>query len=266
MPALFAAFLLVFGADTADIDTVPPAPSEKNVLVELFTSEGCSSCPPADQFLADLKRYDAARGRIIPISFHVDYWDDIGWRDPFSAAAFSSRQWIYARKMQLSSAYTPQAVIDGTHETLGSRRSKIWEAIQKQMSRPANVALEMSVDTRLSGRARVLARVGVIRRPDDSGPANAATANAGLKWIFAASILPQASSSVTSGENGGRTLRHVNVVRTLADPVPVRMGRDGGRAEFQLMYLSGMMIVSWIQDHKTLVVEQAAIWDPDHPR
>src|SRR5438876_2184815 len=102
------------------------------IIVELFTSEGCSSCPPADEVLARLERTQPVPGaEIIPLSEHVDYWNYIGWADPFSAAAFSARQGEYARTFGLDGAYTPQMVIDGQTEFIGSNLSQARSAIAK---------------------------------------------------------------------------------------------------------------------------------------
>src|SRR3954454_13978052 len=90
------------------------------VVVELFTSQGCSSCPPADALIHDITTDPAMRGRVIPLAFHVDYWDSLGWRDPFSSAEWTQRQARYARTMRLSSAYTPQAVVNGSRKFVGS--------------------------------------------------------------------------------------------------------------------------------------------------
>src|SRR5437764_14523810 len=86
-----------------------PAP----VVVELFTSQGCSSCPPADQLVSEIAHDASLRGRVIPLTFHVDYWDRLGWRDPFSSAEWSRRQYAYVHALHVNSAYTPQIVVGG---------------------------------------------------------------------------------------------------------------------------------------------------------
>src|SRR5690349_9744798 len=97
-------------------------------ILELFTSEGCSSCPPADLLLPQLASTDAG---IIPLSFHVDYWDQYGWKDPFSNASFTDRQRDYAKHFRLESIYTPQLVINGEKELVGSNRSLAEKEISK---------------------------------------------------------------------------------------------------------------------------------------
>src|SRR5216117_2013020 len=86
-----------------------PAP----VVVELFTSQGCFSCPPADHIVSDIAHDQSLLGRVIPLTFHVDYWDRLGWRDPFSSPEWSRRQYVYVRALRANSAYTPQVVVGG---------------------------------------------------------------------------------------------------------------------------------------------------------
>ena len=101
--------------------------SKRLVVVELFTSQGCSSCPPADKFLTDLM----ARDDVLPLSLHVDYWDYIGWKDPFASPLFTNRQRQYASVMALRYVYTPQMVIQGVYQAVGSRRSEVLEMIEQ---------------------------------------------------------------------------------------------------------------------------------------
>ena len=125
-------------ATPVTVSNAPPGKTEPNavpVLVELFTSEGCSSCPPADGVLAALERTQSVAGaRIVPLALHVDYWDGIGWPDPFSSAQATQRQRSYAPLG--SGAYTPQAVIDGRAETIGSRKAMVEQAIGEAAKRP----------------------------------------------------------------------------------------------------------------------------------
>jgi hypothetical protein len=115
----------------------PPAPSAHPVVVELFTSQGCSSCPPADRLLGRLA--EEQPGQVIPLAFHVDYWNHGGWYDPFSSRRWSERQAAYARKFNLNAPYTPEAVIGGNREMIGSRESLVRSAIASDASRPAAV-------------------------------------------------------------------------------------------------------------------------------
>src|ERR1700674_1167395 len=116
--ALFAA-VLAAGAFNAKPAATPEA-RRKAVVVELFTSEGCSSCPPADALLLQLRQQSQQDGtEIIPLGFHVDYWNDLGWQDRFSSPAYSRRQEQYAHQFALDGPYTPQMVVDGSREFTG---------------------------------------------------------------------------------------------------------------------------------------------------
>jgi hypothetical protein len=179
-----------------------PAP-HRAVLVELFTSEGCSSCPPADALLQSLERPG-----VIVLSEHVDYWNQIGWTDPYSSAMFSSRQSVYAKRFGLESVYTPQMVVDGAVEFVGSDAVRARKAI-------AETARVDKADVRvfaIGSRARV--EVDVL-------PA-ALEKRGGAVYLAVAS--DEATSQVLGGENSGRRLHHVAVVRSLTSIGEVRRG------------------------------------------
>src|SRR5258708_28100348 len=99
------------------------------VIVELFTSQGCSSCPPADELITILSHDESLRGKVIPIAFHVDYWDHLGWRDPFSSRSWTQRQMSYVHQLRINGAYTPQAVVSGRKELVGSKAASLANAI-----------------------------------------------------------------------------------------------------------------------------------------
>ena len=180
---------------TALLAAAPPKP----VVVELFSSEGCSSCPDADEALAALDREQPVAGaQVLALELHVDYWNQLGWKDPFSSAAYSERQGAYAGAMGKSGVYTPQAVVDGADELVGSRASALRSAIAKAASRPsAHVALARNADA-LDVRV-------------DGLPAGA-DANSEV-WL--AITERGLATDVTRGENAGRHLAHAPVVRAL---------------------------------------------------
>src|SRR5262249_25514989 len=120
MKSLSLALCLLLGA-------APASAGARPVVVELFTSEGCSSCPPADALLAEL----AASPDLLALSLHVDYWDRLGWKDPFSSAAATRRQDRYARLLGLAAVYTPQIVVDGHWQTVGSDRDAVTPAVAR---------------------------------------------------------------------------------------------------------------------------------------
>ena len=188
----------------------PNESSSTPVIVELFTSEGCSSCPPADQLLSRLDKEQSIPGaNIIALSQHVDYWNQLGWRDPYSSAQFSARQSSYAEAFGRDGVYTPQMVVDGHLEFVGSDTTKAREAITEAASSPkAKVQIEITpnTETRESGTVQFTVRVEDI-------PAITAGDTAEVLLAITESDL---SSSVARGENAGRNLRHTAVVRQLA--------------------------------------------------
>src|SRR5258708_4716409 len=173
-----------------------PEAKRKSVVVELFTSEGCSSCPPADALLFQLRQQAQQDGtEIIPLGFHVDYWNDLGWQDRFSSSAYSRRQEQYAHKFALDGPYTPQMVVDGSREFTGSDSSRARSAIAQEatQAQTADVQLSLSSDKLL---VRVTSSGGNI-----AGDATLAITEDNL------------TTNVGAGENNGRVLRHTAVVR-----------------------------------------------------
>jgi len=161
------------------------------VVVELFTSQGCSSCPPADALLATL----ADRPGVLPLAFHVDYWNRLGWVDPFSSPWATARQSAYAAQMGSSQVYTPQAVVDGGRDVVGSDRAALDSAIADARSDP-------SVPLTLTASDAAL-QVAV----DPAAPADA------VLWLVG--FDDRHETPVRRGENAGRTLVDRNVVRSL---------------------------------------------------
>ncbi len=167
------------------------------IVVELFTSEGCSSCPPADALLAEL----ASRPDILALSFHVDYWDRLGWKDPFSSAAATARQQRYAELLGIGNVYTPQVVVDGRWQAVGSDRGEVERALAAAASAPA-APLRLAVT---DGRAHVTLGPG------------ADAADAGAPAVLLVAFDRRHVDSVARGENEGRTLTHVDAVRGFAE-------------------------------------------------
>ena len=164
-------------------------------LVELFTSEGCSSCPPADEAVAALaKDYPA---NVFVLCFHVDYWNYLGWKDEFSSAEYTSRQEAYAAAFNLSSIYTPEAVINGKTECTGSDKRKLYASVEEELSSANHPVIELSAKANGSKAIAV------------SYKANADNKS----MLHIALVQLQATSAVKRGENKGKQLHHVNVVR-----------------------------------------------------
>jgi len=197
----------VLVAYTLSVGLVAAAGAEtRPVVLELFTSEGCSSCPPAEVIVNEL----AQRPNVLPLSFHVDYWDDLGWRDRYSLAAATERQRAYARTLRRSSVYTPQAVIDGSRDIVGSQRAVVMEAVS---GRRDGVATSASVS-----RGAIQIHVGA--------GSDAATAD-----VLLVGYLREATTTIGRGENSGRTLKESNIVLSMHE-----LGRwNGNPREFEMI-------------------------------
>ncbi len=178
----------------------PPAPAAP-VVVELYTSQGCSSCPPADALLGEL----AGRRNVVALAFHVDYWDSIGWRDRFSMAAATLRQSRYVEALRLQSAFTPQVVIGGSRSFVGSDRQGIQTAVAQ------GAAMGVPVEASVAGDELLI-----------SLPEAGEAASHDVELM---AYLPQATTQVGRGENSGRTLTDFNIVRDVR-----RLGAWSGKA------------------------------------
>jgi hypothetical protein len=191
------------------------------VLVELFTSEGCSSCPPADALLAQLNaRQPVGGAQAIILEEHVDYWNDLGWRDPFASSAATQRQHDYAKVLG-AEVYTPQMIVDGRTEILGSDERAAQRAIAKALGTP-KTELELSwvgATSTMDGPKLLRVRVGKFSAADNSSGQNAE--------IFMAITEDRLHSDVRRGENAGRGLEHDGVVRKLTS-----LGKAKGTGEF----------------------------------
>ncbi len=165
-----------------------PAP----VVVELFTSQGCASCPPADALLAEL----AQQPHILPLALHVDYWDYIGWEDQFAQAAFTTRQKSYAHAAGRRMIYTPQMIVAGRVEVAGTKPERVSAAIAAERARPP--VMRIDVKARADGSVRVrLVPLGPIDRNAE---------------VIVVRYAPLRESEITRGENAGHTFHYVNVV------------------------------------------------------
>ncbi len=178
-----------------------PAPQRVPVLIELFTSEGCSDCPPADALLAKLDATQPIAGaQAIVLSEHVTYWNRLGWTDPFSFDAMTERQEDYGRRFGLDSSYTPQMVVDGTDQFVGSNSRALVAAMTKEAKQPKQeIAIEGAVWNHGVAQFSIHA---------------SAPAGAKLIAVLAADAT---HSEVARGENAGRTLHHTAVVRVMKE-------------------------------------------------
>jgi hypothetical protein len=167
-------------------------------VLELFTSEGCSSCPPADELLAKIQKELDGKG-IYVLVYHVDYWDRLGWKDMFSNADYSKRQIQYVKWLRTSSVYTPQVIVNGRAEFVGSNESAIRGAISAQLALKPKAALKFQV--RQENEKRVVQYQATNALKNDN--------------LLIAVIQRKAETKVERGENAGRILDHVQIVRQL---------------------------------------------------
>jgi hypothetical protein len=200
-------------------------PDSGFAVIELFTSEGCSSCPPADKVLADL----AAEypGRVFAMGFHVDYWDRLGWKDRFSSSEYTQRQTDYERLFARNSPYTPQAVVNGTADAVGSDKDKMEALVQEALKadgapgeKGAPAILEAEATPDGPGRWKIHYHTNL---PSSNGQ-TMEDAHMNFNRINAALVQKDAKSDVKAGENKGNTLAHINIVRAFASDAYPRSG------------------------------------------
>lgn len=183
-----------------------PAPHGSPVVVELFTSEGCSSCPPADALLAKLADQGlVGNAQVIALEEHVDYWDDLGWKDPFSSHDWTARQYAYAGVLSNGNPYTPQMVVDGRAEFSGGRAQQAVRTIAEAASwLQTPVSLSQGTASK-PGTENFSVQVGKL----------VPTGKGGTAEVWLAITETGLQSSVTRGENAGHELRHAAVVRSM---------------------------------------------------
>lgn len=222
---------------TLTMHGAPPKLGPTPVIVELFTSQGCSSCPPADALIHDIANDPALRGRVIPLAFHVDYWDSLGWRDPFSSAEWSQRQTRYARTMHLSSAYTPQAVVNGSRELVGSNRSALSAALETASS--AKPAGDVALTVRRDGNSLIAAIHATVPANDD---------------LILVVVEDNVITKIQHGENAGRTLTNDAIVRRLIRVTP---GQTTVTVPIDATWRN-LSAAAFVQDRTTLAIGAAA--------
>ena len=208
--------------------TTEPGVPRKAVVVELFTSEGCSSCPPADDLLGHLRQDLSARNvQVIPLGFHVDYWNSLGWKDRFSSAEYSQRQEQYTQSLRVDGPYTPEMVVDGAVEFVGNDSGQAQRTIREAASQPeaATVKITSAAADQLAVQVK-------------------ATSSTKDDQVVLAITEDNLTTQVGAGENGGRTLHHAAVVRELrqlgklhegsfAANVPLKLQKDWKRNDLR---------------------------------
>ena len=194
-------------------------------IVELFTSEGCSSCPSADEVLSGL----AGKNNVFPLGFHVTYWNRLGWKDEFSQKIFDERQYAYGERFNLSGVYTPQIVVNGSEEMVGSKKSKVLQSIENQLKNAAAYPITLSKNIN-NGQLEVAYQLNTI--------------NKDLVLNFALTQ-SKITTKVKNGENEGRTLHHDNVVLVFKT-IPVQ---SEGKVNFDLpQSIDNLSVIAFLQE------------------
>jgi hypothetical protein len=246
---VLAAFVVV----AAGAQRPESGPSPVAIVAELFTSEGCSSCPAADDLLRRLVEEQPIDGVVvIGLSEHVDYWDRLGWKDPFSSAKFSRRQEQYSEISGNDRVYTPQMIIDGREEMVGSDANKIHAAIGRAAKRPMAV-LTVHATRDFVDRSAVV-QVEIREVPE--------AARRGDLDVMLAVVENGLESHVKSGENAKRTLKHSAVTRTLMTVGKLKKGSGSGSVTTNVALPGGwralqLRFVAFLQDRRTYEIHGA---------
>ncbi|MEM9643664.1 MAG: DUF1223 domain-containing protein [Planctomycetota bacterium] len=232
------------GVSSARVSGAAPA-SNGIAVVELFTSQGCNSCPPADATLRQIA--SVASKNQLPVhvlSFHVDYWNRLGWTDPYSDVAYSQRQRAYASAIKGGRVYTPQMIVNGSTEFVGSHQAKAHQAITRSLARRASTSIGLDVaPASTDGTLEV--------RYQLSGSTRKKILNVALVHTPAANAVPR-------GENAGRQLAHVNVVRDFRS---LSIDARSGTVRLEVpedVDPSKTRVIAYVQDPKSLIVTGAA--------
>jgi hypothetical protein len=223
-------------------NAIPEKEGKSFAVLELFTSEGCSSCPPADELLAKIQKETEGK-TVYLLAYHVDYWDRLGWKDAYSSAEFSNRQVQYGHWLNVSPIYTPQLIVNGKTQFVGSDESAIRHAISEQMSTSPVGTLTLQAHSE-NGKLRVEYHAIPM-------------VNAGR--VLIAMIQKAAQTKVERGENAGRRLSHVQVVRKLQ----TAQFSASGNGRVEMVLPMGFNINDWevlglVQDQNSGEIQAAA--------
>ncbi|MEO8346854.1 MAG: DUF1223 domain-containing protein [Betaproteobacteria bacterium] len=217
----------------------------KAALVELYTSEGCSSCPPADKRLSQLRQALGPKADAVPLAWHVDYWDYIGWHDPFAQEAFAERQHWLVQLNHHSTVYTPHFFVGGSE--LGLQRSALGDEVNRVNAKPAEADIRLQASVTPDGALAISA--------DATAPVRSTPVA-----LFLAVTESGLTSKVTRGENGGATLSHDHVVRAWVGPIRLNGGAVHVQRDITLSpswNRAQMELVAFVEDEKTGAVLQA---------
>ena len=197
---VFSVSLLTISFSTVSLKNKMTKEQDGFALIELFTSEGCSSCPPADEALEEIqKKYNDKD--VLVLSYHVDYWNKLGWKDIFSDVSFTQRQEYYSNIFRLNNIYTPQVVVNGKKEFLGSDKSKLISSIEEQLNGISAVSIKLNAVQNTEGKIVVQYSVE--------------GADTKKEQTILVLIQKMATNEIKKGENKGKTLHHINIVRNI---------------------------------------------------
>ena len=237
---LILSSMILSHKETGVIKSPEQAIEKSFVLMELFTSQGCSSCPPADELLG---KYALLHDdHIIPLAFHVDYWNRLGWTDSFSNARFSQRQQDYAGKLGLQSVYTPQLIINGQEEMVGSDEQKIAASVKRQLAEKVTANIQIN-STKFTGNT-----VHIYYTLNNMN---------GHESVQGALVQQEASTHIRAGENRGLKMKNYNVVRDFVS-IPVKKKEGELVLTFpSAIITTGYSIVLFVQDNKSRKIADA---------
>ena len=250
----FLALVLMLLPRGGSGDTAP-AGDGRVAVVELFTSQGCSSCPPADRLLTKLVQDAKYKGKVIPLSFHVDYWNYIGWQDPFSSARWSDRQKAYAsRAFHSTRIYTPQVVVNGRAECVGNQEGQVIERIGDALEREPAGRVTLALDP-LTADGHLKVKVGAKL---------ARAAGQGDLDLWVAIYESGLSTPVKAGENASRVLRNDRVVRRLEKAFALPAAAGAEKSTELVLGIDkrwnpeNLGVAAFLQDPATLAIQGAA--------
>jgi len=243
--------VLAAGLALAFVTRPVAAPQTTAVVVELFTSEGCSSCPPADALLEKLVSAPQAGVQVIALGQHVDYWDRLGWKDRFSSASLTARQQTYGTRFNNDSIYTPQMIVDGRAEFVGSDASAARKAIDAAAAARHGL-IRIAIDRNAGDR------IGVSVSVADLPP----VAKGDRADVIVAVTEDGLRSQVKSGENSGRSLAHAAVVRHMVTAGAVADHGTAVRAEVALggdWKRENLKVVAFVQERRGRTILASAV-------
>ncbi len=240
MILLLILFTFSQGFREASVMGTPKNDGAGFAVIELFTSEGCSSCPSADEAVA--KFLTGNREQVFVLAFHVDYWDKLGWKDVFSKPAYSVRQSKYAAVFKLESAYTPQIVVNGRHEFVGSNAAQLNRVVEKELANSVTKPIALTADGITNNHVLVNYQLN----ENMNGKLNIAL------------VQSHAASDVKRGENVGRHLDHINVVR---DFKTLDLSGVKGKTELELpagLTKEDCKVIAYLQDPASMQISGVA--------